>query len=343
MAPLVSVMVAVMGEAEHFEETLLSLLRQTLQDFEIIVLDGGICKDVKKMLANYASTDQRIKVFSQKEPGIAAARNEAMKHASGKYCAVSDADDISLPHRLEKQVEFLETHPEVSLCGAWIQTFGAGQSQIRQTPADDALIRCQMMFLCPFAHSTVMWRRADIARTGQKYLLHSSEDYDLWARLLPHIRFANLPEVLVHYRMHEGQRSNLVEETDRNWQYQLDIRLSMIKLLGISPTNAEMVLHQKMSTGRADETWIGEAESWLLKLRAANHECQYFPKIQFDQVIADRWWIVSLRAKSKDFRVWRSINSPLNSEKYRSSPHKMFSLLSFIKQLLGLRIKRLFR
>lgn len=333
-------MVVVMGAAEHLEETLLSLLGQTIQDFEIIIVDGGVDEVAQQMLARYSSGDERIKVFEQQEPGIAAARNQAMSLASGKYCAVTDADDISLPHRLERQIKFLESRPEISLCGAWIQTFGAGSSQIRQTPTRDAMIRSQMMFLCPFAHSTVVWRREDIARTGQKYLLESSEDYDLWARLLPHIRFANLPEVLVHYRMHEGQRSNIVEETDQNWKYQGAIRSSLIQRLGMEPTADEARLHQKTCVGRTNEVWLDEAEQWLKKLEAANRANGVFPPGAFDQVIADRWWDVGLRAKTTSLRVWRFFNSSITLTKFPSVSGKILALLKFIKHLLADRMKR---
>lgn len=342
MTPLVSIMVPVMGAAEHLEETLLSLLNQTLQDFEIIVVNGGLEKSAQKMLDRYSSVDERIKVFPQHEPGISAARTQAMTLANGKYCAVNDSDDISLPHRLERQIEYLETNPEISLCGAWIETLGAGPSQIRKIPTDDATIRSIMMFLCPFAQSTVVWRREEINQTGQEYLLHSSEDYDLWARLLPFIKFANLPEVLVRYRLHEGQRSHVVEVTDRNWQYQLDIRASIIRLLGIEPSDEEMQLHQTLCSGLANKVWIDEAEAWLTKLRNANYSSNYFPLQQFDQVIAERWWVFSLRTKSNPDRVLRFINSSLNSEIYLGVLDKIIAILRYTKNLIGLRVRSIF-
>jgi len=341
MSPLVSVMVVVKGHAEHLEETLQSLLGQTLQDFEMIIVNGGVNASAQKMLAHYSSADNRISVFEQNEPGISAARNQAMSIARGKYCAVSDADDISLPQRLEKQVGFLETHPEVSLCGAWIQTFGAASSQIRQTPMNDDMIRSQMMFLCPFAHSTVIWRRVDIERTGQQYRLEASEDYDLWARLWPHIHFANLPEVLVHYRVHEGQRSHIVEETDRNWQYQMAIRASLIKHLGIALPSEEATLHQKISSGRENEVWIDDAEAWLLKLQKTNHENHQLPLRSFDRVIADRWWIVSLKARTQSFRPWRFIASPLIADVYPDISSKITLFVRFVKQFLADQTKRM--
>jgi len=334
MQPMVSVMVVVKGDGRHLRETLESLISQTITDIEIIVVNGGVDEATQQLLTRYSSEDDRIKVFNQQEPGIAAARNQAMTLATGKYCAVADADDISLPTRLERQVAFLETHPEISLCGAWIMTIGDQPGQVRKTPLDDAMIRAQMIFLCPFAHSSVVWRQEEINRTGQIYMLESSEDYDLWARLLPHIRFANLPETLVHYRIHAGQRSNYVEVSDQNWEYQMAIRSSLIGHLGFTPTNEEISLHQRISAGHENEVRMDEGESWLLKLREANLESKHLPVESFERVLAGRWWDFCLNAKSNTFQAWKFIISPLNNRMYPGLSGKIRLLLRFSKLLL---------
>ncbi len=342
MAPLVSVMVVIKGEGRHFQETLDSLLGQTLTDFELIIVNGGVDNATQRMIATYSSADKRIKVFDQQEPGLAAARNQAMALAGGKYCAVADADDLSLSTRLEKQVNFLDAHPKIALCGSWIMTIGDQHGQVRKLPVDDATIRSQMIFLCPYAHSTVMWRREEINRTGQKYLLESSEDFDLWARLLPHIRFANLPEILVHYRIHAGQRSNYVEESDQNWKFQIAIRSSLIEHIGFLPTTNEAILHQKISAGHEIEVSMNEAESWLLKLRDANMYSQFLPTDTFNRVLADRWWDFSQKANPILMQSWRFVNSPLNYGMYPGLTGKIRMLLRFGKlNLVSLR-RRIF-
>lgn len=342
MAPLVSVMVVIKGEGQHFKETLDSVLGQTLTDFELIIVNGGVDNATQRLIATYSSVDERIKVFDQQEPGLAAARNQAMALAGGKYCAVADADDVSLPTRLEKQVNFLDAHPEIELCGSWIMTIGDLQGQVRKLPVDDATIRSQMIFLCPYAHSTVMWRREEINRTGQKYLLESSEDFDLWARLLPHIRFANLPEVLVHYRIHAGQRSHYVEESDQNWKFQTAIRSSLIEHIGFLPTTEEAILHQKITSGHESEVRMNEAESWLLKLRDANLLSQFLPTDTFNLVLASRWWDFNLNANPSLMQSWRFVNSPLNNGMYPGLTGKIRMLLRFGKlNLVSLR-RRLF-
>jgi len=188
----------------------------------------------------------------------------------------------------------------------------------------------------------VMWRREDVIRTGQEYLFQSSEDYYLWARLLPHIHFANLPEVLVRYRIHKDQRS-IIDESDLGWKNQVCIRLSVINLLGIMATADETSLHQKISTGRENEISLSDAEAWLKKLQAANRAANTFPQHAFDRIIADRWWVVSLGAKSKPIRALRFIRSSVNSNIYLGVSGKMVILARFIKQRLANGIKRILR
>lgn len=333
MNPLVSVMVVVKGSAQHLEETLLSLLGQTIKDFEIIVVNGGVDDAVQDVLTRYSTADDRIKVYEQREPGLSAARTQAMRLARGKYCAVADADDVSLPYRLEREVDFLEANSDISLCGAWIKTIGAEPSQVRQTPADDAMIRAQMIFLCPFAHSTVMWRREDIMNTQEVYRLESAEDYDLWVRLAKYIRFANIPEVLVNYRIHPEQRSNSIEESDANIEHKTIIRQSLIKELGIDPNDQELKLHHALSGGflKTDPGFVAVAEAWLLKLLQANQVSCQLPEPQFSQVLADRWWWVCLEATLSPWLLWRFITSTVNNIAYTRVRGKTRLLLRFAK------------
>jgi len=334
--PLVSIMLVVKGCAVYLEDTLLSLLGQTLQDFEVVVVSDSLDSAAQTVMDHCAVADDRIRVFEQRQPGLAAARNQAMSHARGKYCAVADADDISLPQRLEKQVAFLEAHPDISLCGAWIQIIGAEPAQIRRTPAEDALIRAQMPFLCPFAHSTVMWRRQDILETGQTYRWDSAEDYDLWVRLAGHIRFANIPDVLVHYRVHPGQRSHLIEGSAANDERLLKIRQMAVENIGLQPDAGQMHLHNALAGGayQPGREFVLAAENWLLQLKQANRMRSALPEPQFGYILAENWWLVCLKAAWSPWLVWRFLASPLNRNAYPGVREKARFILRAAKEVL---------
>jgi hypothetical protein len=305
------------GNCLFLEETIASVLGQTFTDFEWIFIDDGIGEAAKNLLLRYASSDQRIKIFKQVEAGLSPARNQAAAMSIGKYCAVADSDDLLLPNRLEKQVDFLEKHPEISICGSWIKTFGGKYAEVRKPPLDDASIRAFLMFGSPFAHSTVMWRRQDILKTGLRYELDSAEDYDLWVRLSKYIRFANLSEVLVRYRIHPDQHSNFAENSGIFFKNALITWLFQIKALGIDPTEQEINTHQKISLGQLNQepAFIEKAEAWLLKLRTANENQKLYPEPQFKQLLAIQWYSVCLGTKNVETNLpVKFLSSPLNHD-----------------------------
>jgi hypothetical protein len=135
-----------------------------------------------------------------------------MREARGVYVARLDQDDVSLPRRLEKQVEFLEGHPEIALVGTWAQIIDAGGRDIGQrrfATASDELHETLLRF-CALVHSSVMFRRAPVLAAGgygTGPLGRHCRDYELWLRLSDTLRLANLPEVLVKYRVHPDQMS----------------------------------------------------------------------------------------------------------------------------------------
>ncbi len=335
-SPTVSVMTVVKGECLFLEETIVSVLGQTFSDFEWVFIEDEIGESAKKILLRYAASDQRIKIFNQIKAGLSSARNQAVTMSTGKYCAVADSDDVFLPNRLEKQVDFLENRPDISLCGAWIKTFGGKHDEVRKTPVDDAAIRASLIFNNPFAHSTVVWRRQDILHTGQQYELDSAEDYDLWVRLSKFIHFANLSEILVLYRIHPDQHSNFTENNGLFLNSTLLIRTRQIKALKIEPTKQEIDTHQKISLGQLqqDDAFVKKTETWLLKLRIANQKQRLYPEPQFKQLLASQWYWACLKAPSIQNIPTKYLSSPLNYDLDAGIPQKIRFVLRFFKILI---------
>src|SRR6266480_6486765 len=119
--PPISVVMPVYNSAGVVAEAVESILQQTFRDFEFIIVDDGSTDDTGEILHEYAQLDKRIRLYSQENSGLIEALNRYCRVAAGKYIARMDADDISLPARLEKQFRFMETHPEVGVLGTWIQ------------------------------------------------------------------------------------------------------------------------------------------------------------------------------------------------------------------------------
>lgn len=212
MVPEVSLLLAVYNGASYLQEALQSVLHQTLTSFELVVVDDGSQDDTFRILRD--CRDPRLRILrNAANLGLARSLNRGLDEARGRYVARMDADDICHPRRLERQVRFLERHPHVGLCGTAIAYFGDHRS-IRRYPVDDAAIKIELLFINPFAHPTVMFRRDVFARFGLRYNpeFRCTEDFDLWSRAAQHLRFSNLRQPLLRYRLHGGQITQARQE-----------------------------------------------------------------------------------------------------------------------------------
>src|SRR6188472_559267 len=160
-APQVSVVMPVYNAERYLAEAIESTLAQSFADWELIAVDDGSTDGSSRILAEYAAADPRVVVHRQENGGVAAASNRALELARAPLVARLDADDLSLPHRLEQQHRFLGDHPEVGMVGgqaAIVDLDGREVAEARY-PLDDAAIREQMKRTTGFVHSSVMIRK----------------------------------------------------------------------------------------------------------------------------------------------------------------------------------------
>jgi glycosyltransferase involved in cell wall biosynthesis len=195
-------------KVEYLREAIDSILSQSFGDFELIIIDdASSLPDVKPTILSY--NDPRI-IFSENERnlGIALTRNKLLDLARGEYLAVMDHDDISLPDRFKKQVEFLDANPEVGVVGCLVQYIPSGK--IYKFPSDSEAI--EERFVCshkPLHHPTVMIRKKILSANNLRYDQNFTpcEDYDLFCHLIGKTKFANIQEVLFYYRWQKQNTS----------------------------------------------------------------------------------------------------------------------------------------
>lgn len=208
--PLVSVLLPVYNGRNYVTSAINSILKQTYDNYEIIVINDGSTDDSALLINNIS--DSRIHYYEQENQGLAASLNRAIGMAKGKYLCRQDQDDVSLPLRLERQVEFLETHSRCGMVGTWAEIWGEGTrtDRIHKHPADNASLQFFLLFNNPFVHSSVMIRKEAIDKVG----LYSTdrnrqppEDYELWSRIARDFEIANIPEILHVYREIPGSMS----------------------------------------------------------------------------------------------------------------------------------------
>lgn len=204
-APKLSVLLAVHNGEPYLGDALASVLAQDFRDFELVVVDDGSKDGTADRVRALADPRVRLHV-NERNLGHTPSLNIGLRLCRGTYIARMDADDICLPGRFAKQVAFLDAHPEVGLLGGAVRVIdGAGRRGERAPlPADDASLRWLSMTRNPFHHPAVALRRDVIERTGQYFdeRYGANQDYELWDRLLPHTKAANLPDEILQYRVH---------------------------------------------------------------------------------------------------------------------------------------------
>jgi len=186
-----------------------SILAQTFTDFEFLILnDCSTDPQVEEVVKSY--DDPRI-VYAVNEYnlGISGARNRLLDMARGEYLAVMDHDDVSLPERFAKQAAFLDAHPDTGLLNTQFSSLEGGKAS--RLPLDDLSLKKSLMIHCGgMCHPSCMIRRSVLEEHGLRYeeLYSPAEDHALFCRMIPHTKFASLPEVLFRYRAWSGNTSH---------------------------------------------------------------------------------------------------------------------------------------
>ena len=204
----VSVLMPVYRTNESYlREAIESILGQSFSDFEFLILDDCPEDDRESIVKSY--DDKRIKYFkNERNLGITPSRNKLIEMAKGEYLAVFDHDDISMPERFAKQVEYLDNHPEVGVIGCVVKLMSNGK--ISRNPINNDDIKRSLMTICAVTHPASMIRKSVLVDNNIRYeeKYSPSEDYALWCRLIPYTEFYNLDDILLLYRDHENNTTH---------------------------------------------------------------------------------------------------------------------------------------
>jgi|LSQX01.2.fsa_nt_gb glycosyltransferase involved in cell wall biosynthesis len=212
---LVSIVMAVYNGQHYLQEAVESILCQTYTRFELIIINDASTDRTKELLAQI--TDKRVKVIHLAEnKGAAFALNLGISQAKGKWIAVHDADDLSYPYRLEKQISYLKKHRELVAAGSFIECIPgrgncipqqnlSGLEKLINRVQTGEEIKLELYRTCPLTHGTMIYSKKTFIALG-KYNpdLKISYDYDLWTRLITAGGIEKFPEKLYKYRMHDN-------------------------------------------------------------------------------------------------------------------------------------------
>ena len=268
--------------AENFiAECLESLLNQTFSDFCILAVNDTSTDNTGKILETYAAKDARLRVYhfseNQGEPAVMQFAMDMLNYMNVEYVARMDADDICVPHRFEKQVQYLDEHPEIDILGSNALLFNDGQTdkttKISTLPLLDKDIKAHFSLARDhIINPSSMWRHSSIKALNINYAqTATAPDFHMWVQCALHKKtFANLPEPLLLYRLHPGQESKKHDKISESVQYSMELWISHLfpELTPKEVSLLSLILHGKTIKLRTEEFKI--AFSAYDKVRSNN-------------------------------------------------------------------------
>lgn len=291
--PIVTVLMPVYNGGTYLQAAIDSILNQTFKDFEFLIINDGSTDMSAEIVRSY--DDSRIRLENNEmNLGLVKALNMGINLARGEYIVRMDADDISLPQRIAKQVEFMDTHLDIGICGTWLALIETGE--VWAPPIEHNNIVSMLLFESNIYHPTVIMRRRLLEDNGLFYDsdFPHAEDFEFWVRSSQFIKVANIGTVLLNYRVHENKIG--VTFSAKQLDSSNQVRLLQLRKLGIVPTDVEMDLHCRISVNNYDvqEDFLYRAKTWLLKILAANESLRLLPIVNLEKIIAQRWFNICM-------------------------------------------------
>ena len=273
--------------AENFiTECLDSLLNQTFSDFCIIAVNDASTDNTGKILETYAAKDARLRVYhlpqNEGEPAVMQFAMDMLNYINVEYIARMDADDICVPHRFEKQVQYLDKHPEIDILGSNALLFNDGQTdkttKVSTLPLLDKDIKAHFSLARDhIINPSSMWRHSSIKALNINYAqTATAPDFHMWIQCALHKKtFANLAEPLLLYRLHPGQESKKHDKISESVQYSMELWISHLfpELTPKEVSLLSLILHGKTIKLRTEEFEI--AFSAYDKVRSNNGDSKF--------------------------------------------------------------------
>lgn len=226
--PEVTVLMSVYNGREYLAAAIESILAQTFADFEFLIINDGSTEPVEDIIKRY--DDKRIVLLSQPNAGLTRTLNRGIGVAGGRFIARMDADDISSPLRLERQIERLRSNRSLDIVGSFFEVIGAQEQVVERKYliTEDLYRLWRLLFHNNYGHGTMMFRKAAVVDVGlYNSDLMYAQDYDLWSRMTTKSNTAIIPEFLYKYRLmeksgqssvknYESQLATAIEISNRN-------------------------------------------------------------------------------------------------------------------------------
>lgn len=286
-------------ETEYLNIAIQSILDQTFQDFEFIIINDGSDEECVKALKKFK--DERIELITNPENyGLTKSLNIGLRKARGRYIARMDADDYSYPERLKQQYQYMEQHKEIHILGTWVKEGKKIQKCCGNVPTRWRYTR--MLFDNVGIFHPTAFIRADFLKENHFFYdegFKKAQDFELWSRCLQTGRMYVLPQVLLDYRIHDGQ----ISTRGRGEQdyYNICTRRKMLSHLGVDLSEREM---QQFDNINVCCITAPEIEAMFDKIMMANRHKGIFDQKMLGYELGTKWLRYLLSAKGTDRHSW---------------------------------------
>ena len=281
---------SVYNSSLYLKQAIDSVLKQTYYNFEFIIINDGSTDESLSIIKSYS--DNRIKLLENDgNKGLIYSLNRGIAEASGEYIARMDADDVCVNTRFEKQVHYMDAHPDVGVLSSDYFSFNEISKRYMHSINGDSKIRTFLLFTATVCHPTLMIRKSVLETNGLSYSTSAKhvEDFDLWTRLALHTKFATINEALLLYRDHASQVSHVYSDIQK--VNSDTVRQNYLNALNFVYTPVELNIHHLISSNKKiiSKQDLKAIENWLAKLIDQNQTSRKFEVDGFNSAIAKVW------------------------------------------------------
>ena len=302
--PLCSVVMSVYNGEEYLKEAIDSILHQSYANFEFIIIDDASTDGSLEIIQSY--NDPRIIILQNNENlFLAASLNKGIKSAKGKYLVRMDADDISMPERLWKQVNYMEENPSIGISGTCTEVFGYKPSHGKFN-THNHIIKYKLLHECHFLHPSLIIRKDLITKHNLFYdeNFRKNQDYELYSRAIKFTQFGNLPDYLLKYRQ---TKENIKRESHNQKENILAIQKKLFLNIGYKISDKEIELYKSINYQSYTQTsnYVAESYSLLNNIIASNRKTFFFNSNDFEPYIYGLFENVCRNSKGSGFTPFK--------------------------------------
>jgi glycosyltransferase involved in cell wall biosynthesis len=332
---MITVLMPVYNAEKYVAEAVQSILDQTYKNFELLIINDGCTDDSMQIISKFS--DPRIRIEQNDENvGLIATLNKGIDMVKTKYLARMDADDVSIPHRLETQLAVMEADQELGACSCWFDVIlmdGSVENGGRYLQ-DFQDIRFRHLYLMHFIHGSSMIRMETVqvgSLNFNPHFLHA-EDYDFFDRLGEASKLINIQKALYQIREHPGRVSTMYSETQN--KHSAEIKTRIFKRIGVDVTQAELDVYSRFMYQNYEQVGGDKdlLKSLLDKLISVNGKTKYLAPEFLRKELAVRFLHLCHHLAQREKAMFSFLNS-FEHTKIADDPKLYFS--TFLRTVMS--------